>query len=51
MCAIAMLENHGGNLQVTKLVEYFGGQGKITAHQAMDERYSFGLNWKAGRKD
>ncbi|WP_300756048.1 TerD family protein [Janthinobacterium sp.] len=51
MCAIAMLENHGGNLQVTKLVEYFGGQGKITAHQAMDERYQFGLNWKAGRKD
>src|SRR5450830_1122689 len=51
MCAIAMLENHGGNLQVTKLVEYFGGQGKITAHQAMDERYNFGLNWKAGRKD
>ena len=51
MCAIAMLENQGGNLQVTKLVEYFGGQGKITAHQAMDERYNFGLNWKAGRKD
>ncbi|CDG84487.1 TerD family protein [Janthinobacterium agaricidamnosum] len=51
MCAIAMLENHGGNLQVTKLVEYFGGQGKITAHQAMDQRYGFGLNWTAGRKD
>ncbi len=51
MCAIAMLENQGGNLQVTKLVEYFGGQGKITAHQAMDQRYGFGLNWTAGRKD
>ncbi|WP_317205884.1 TerD family protein [Janthinobacterium sp.] len=51
MCAIAMLENRGGNLQVTKLVEYFGGQGKITAHQLMDERYGFGLNWSAGRKD
>ena len=50
MCAIAMLENQGGNLQVTKLVEYFGGQGKITAHQLMDERYGFGLNWAAGRK-
>ena len=51
MCAIAMLENQGGNLQVTKLVDYFGGQGKITAHQLMDERYGFGLNWSAGRKD
>jgi tellurite resistance protein TerA len=51
MCAIAMLENNGGNLQVTKLVEYFGGQGKVTAHQQMDERYGFGLNWTAGKKD
>ncbi len=51
MCAIAMLSNEGGNLQVTKLVEYFRGQGKITAHQQMDERYGFGLNWSAGRKD
>ena len=51
MCAIAMLENQGGNLQVTKLVEYFGGEGKKTAHQLMDERYGFGLNWSAGRKD
>lgn len=51
MCAIAMLENQGGTLQVTKLVEYFGGQGKITAHQQMDQRFGFGLNWSAGRKD
>ncbi|MES2743140.1 MAG: TerD family protein [Pseudomonadota bacterium] len=51
MCAIAMLSNENGNLQVTKLVEYFGGQGRITAHQQMDERYGFGLNWSAGRKD
>ena len=51
MCAIAMLENQGGNLQVTKLVEYFGGQGKVSAHQVMDQRYGFGLNWSAGRKD
>lgn len=51
MCAIAMIDNNGGNLQVTKLVEYFGGQGKITAHQLMDQRYNFGLNWSAGRKD
>lgn len=51
MCAIAMLENQGGNLQVTKLVEYFGGLGKVSAHQVMDQRYGFGLNWSAGRKD
>ena len=51
MCAIAMLDNQNGNLQVTKLVEYFGGQGKKTAHQVMDERYGFGLNWSAGTKN
>jgi tellurite resistance protein TerA len=51
MCAIAMLDNQNGTLQVTKLVEYFGGQGKVTAHQEMDERYNFGLNWRAGKKD
>ena len=51
MCAIAMLDNQNGTLQVTKLVEYFGGHGQVTAHQEMDERYNFGLNWKAGKKD
>lgn len=51
MCAIAMLDNQGGTLQVTKLVDYFGGQGKITAHQQMDQHFGFGLNWSAGRKD
>ena len=51
MCAIAMLDNQGGNLQVTKLVNYFGGQGKVSAHQLMDQHYQFGLNWAAGRKD
>lgn len=51
MCAIAMLENQGGRLQVTKLVEYFGGDVKMSAHQAMDERFGFGLNWKRGSKN
>ncbi|HEV7815753.1 MAG TPA: TerD family protein [Janthinobacterium sp.] len=51
MCAIAMLDNHGGNLQVTKLVEYFGSQGKVTAHQQMDQRHGFGLHWAPGKKD
>lgn len=45
MCAIAMLENDGGQLRVTKLVEYFGG------HQALDQRYGWGLQWVAGSKD
>ncbi len=50
MCAIALIDNQGGRLQVTKLVEYFSGQGRITAHQEMDERYHFGLHWKPGSK-
>jgi tellurite resistance protein TerA len=51
MCAIAMIENHGGNLQVTKLVEYFSGRGNATAHEEMDRRYGFGLKWATGTKD
>jgi tellurite resistance protein TerA len=51
MCAIAMLENQNGKLQVTKLVEYFGSTGTMSAHQAMDERFGFGLNWKRGSKN
>jgi tellurite resistance protein TerA len=51
MCAIAMIDNNGGNIHITKLVEYFGGRGSITAHQEMDEHYRFGLKWAAGTKD
>ncbi|MBC7860280.1 MAG: TerD family protein [Burkholderiaceae bacterium] len=51
MCAIAMLDNQGGNLQVTKLVEYFSGGAKTSAHEEMDRRYGFGLNWAAGKKN
>ena len=51
MCAIALLENKGGNLQVTKLSEYFSGRNGISGHQLMDERYNFGLKWVAGEKD
>ena len=51
MCAIAMIENHGGNLQITKLVEYFEhARGKST-HQQVNERFGFGLHFEAGRKD
>ena len=51
MCAIAMLENQGGQLQVTKMTEYFEQQGQTSAHEMMDRRYNFGLRWKTGRKD
>ncbi|MEE4379079.1 MAG: TerD family protein [Candidatus Competibacteraceae bacterium] len=45
MCAIALLENTGGNIQVTKLMDYF------QSHQYMDSAYKFGLRWTAGKKD
>jgi len=45
MCAIAMIENQGGRLQVTKLAEY------VAEHRALDAKYGFNLRWKAGSKD
>jgi tellurite resistance protein TerA len=51
MCAIAMIENRGGTLQVTKLVEYFQQDAKTSAHELMDRKYGFGLRWKTGTKD
>jgi tellurite resistance protein TerA len=51
MCAIAMIENVGGRLQVTKLAEYFAQEGKLSAHESMDRRFGFGLRWKTGTKD
>lgn len=45
MCAIALLENVGGDLQVRREVRYVkGGQ------QALDEAYGWGMNWARGRK-
>jgi tellurite resistance protein TerA len=44
MCAIAMIENTAGGLQVTKLAEY------VAEHRALDQKYGFGLRWKAGSK-
>jgi tellurite resistance protein TerA len=51
MCAIAMLENVGGRLQVSKLAEYFAQQGKVSAHELMDRHFGFGLRWTTGTKD
>ncbi|HOW76002.1 MAG TPA: TerD family protein [Candidatus Competibacteraceae bacterium] len=45
MCALVMLENQGGNIKVTKLVEYFRD------HRLLDQAYNFGLRWVAGSKD
>lgn len=45
MCALVMLENQGGNIKVTKLVEYFRD------HRVLDQAYGFGLRWVAGSKD
>jgi tellurite resistance protein TerA len=44
MCAIAMLENEGGRIRVTKLIDYFAG------HEPMDRHFGFGFNWTAGSK-
>jgi tellurite resistance protein TerA len=44
VCAIAMLQNNGGNIKVTKLVEFFGDQSE------MDRAYGFGFRWRAGQK-
>ncbi len=45
MCGLVLLENQGGNIQVTKLVEYFRD------HRVLDQAYHFGLRWVAGSKD
>ncbi|MCD2516942.1 TerD family protein [Massilia sp. G4R7] len=51
MCAIALIENRGGSLVVTKLAEYFQQQGGTSAHELMDRHFGFGLRWKTGSKD
>jgi tellurite resistance protein TerA len=44
MCAIALLENQGGAVKVTKLVEYYRG------HMDMDQAHRWGLEWARGSK-
>lgn len=51
MCAIAMIENQGGNIQVTKLVEYFEQTGQKSTHELINDRYRFSLRFKEGSKD
>jgi tellurite resistance protein TerA len=45
MCAIAALENAGGELSVRREVRYVNG-----GQQALDQTYGWGLRWSAGRK-
>ncbi|WP_296943934.1 TerD family protein [uncultured Massilia sp.] len=45
ICGIAMIENRGGQLQVTKLTDYAGDQ------RDLDLKHGFGLRWKVGSKD
>ncbi|NHC44853.1 TerD family protein [Motilibacter aurantiacus] len=45
ICAIALLENVGGQLQVRREVRYIHG-----AQDVLDQAYGFGLNWRPGRK-
>lgn len=51
MCGIAMLENIGGQLQVTKLIDYIPDQKGHSGHEELDRRYNFGLRWRTGSKD
>lgn len=44
MCAIALIDNDGGRIRVTKLVDYYQG------HAQLDEAHGFGFRWKAGSK-
>ena len=50
MCAIALIENRGGSLVVTKLAEYFQQEKGTSAHELMDRHFGFGLRWKTGTK-
>jgi tellurite resistance protein TerA len=45
MCAIAMLENVAGEIQVRREVRYVQG-----AQDALDRAYNWGLQWTPGRK-
>jgi tellurite resistance protein TerA len=44
-CAIAMLENVGGEIVVRREVKYIRG-----AQDKLDEAYGWGMDWRAGRK-
>lgn len=45
LCGVVMLENDGGRLKATRLVEYVRDQ------EELDRLHGWGLRWVAGRKD
>jgi tellurite resistance protein TerA len=45
MCAVALLENNGGDLVVRREVRYING-----AQDALDAAYGWGMDWTPGRK-
>ena len=45
MCAIALLENSGGDLTVRREVKYVKG-----AQDVLDREYGWGMDWRPGRK-
>lgn len=45
LCGIVLLENQGGALKATRIVDYFRDQGEL------DRAYGWGLRWVAGSKD
>lgn len=44
MCAIALLENEGGGVKVSRRVDFHKG------HSFMDKAYGWGMRWAAGSK-
>jgi tellurite resistance protein TerA len=45
ICAIALLDNRGGEIVVNREVKYLNG-----AQRALDSEYGWGMTWAAGRK-
>lgn len=45
MCAIALLENNGGQLSIRREVQYING-----AQDKLDQAYGWGMDWTPGRK-
>jgi tellurite resistance protein TerA len=45
LCGVVLLENIGGQLKATRIVDYFKHQGEL------DRAHGWGLRWAAGSKD
>ena len=45
LCGVVLLENVGGTLKASRIVDYFRDQSEL------DRAFAWGLNWRAGSKD